>query len=286
MAQNCLQIGDFLLHWLQGGEFLLDAGTMFGVVPKVLWSKKLPCRQDNHLLLANDLLLIQTGAAKVVVDTGLGNKLTAKQRKIFAVTTDWRVEADLAALGVRRQEITHVVLTHCDFDHAGGVTMQGPEGLELTFPNAMHCIQRLEWEDVLKPNSRSKHTYWPINLDLLKDSPNLHLVQGREEIVPGIVLQLTGGHTRGHQMVRICSKGEQALHLADLLPNQAHFNPLWVTAFDNFPLDSVQQKEELIIEAVRQNSWFTFYHDPYLSACKYDEEGNIVQRFERAVSGS
>ena len=84
-------------------------------------------------------------------------------------------------------------------------------------------------------------------------------------------------------MVRIRSKAEQALHLADLLPNQAHFNPLWVTAFDNFPLDSVGQKEMLIIEAVRQNSWFTFYHDPGLSACKFDEQGEIVKCFERAV---
>lgn len=283
MAKKILQIGAFSIHWLQGGEFLLDAGTMFGVVPKVLWNKKFPSRPDNHLLLANDLLLLQTDGAKVVIDTGLGNKLTAKQRKIFSVTADWRVEAELAALGLQREEITHVVLTHCDFDHAGGVTMEGEGGLELTFPKAWHCVQRLEWEDVLNPNSRSKHTYWPINLDLLKDSPQLHLVDGDEEIVPGVVLQLTGGHTRGHQVVRISSKGEQALHLGDLLPNQAHFNPLWVTAFDNFPLESVRQKESLIIEAVRMNSWFTFYHDPYLSACKYDEQGEIVERFERTV---
>lgn len=281
MSKKNLQVGDFFLHWLQGGEFLLDAGTMFGVVPKVLWSKKFPCRKDNHILLANDLLLIETDRAKVVVDTGLGNKLTAKQRKIFSVTRDWRVEEDLAALDLRREEITHVVLTHCDFDHAGGVTMLSDGNLELTFPNAVHFVQRLEWEDVLRPNSRSKHTYWPINLDLLKDSPRLHLVDGREEIVPGIVLQLTGGHTRGHQAVLVASKNDKALHLGDLLPNHAHFNPLWVTAFDNFPLDSVRQKEMLIIDGVRQNAWFTFYHDPYLSACRFNEQGDIVERFER-----
>ena len=161
--------------------------------------------------------------------------------------------------------------------------MLGDKGLELTFPNALHCIQRQEWEDVLSPNSRSKHSYWPINLDLLKNNPRLHLVGGREEIVRGVILQLTGGHTRGHQAVRISSNGEQALHLGDLLPNHAHFNPLWVTAFDNFPLESVRQKEELIAEAVRQKSWFTFYHDPYLSACKFDEHGEIVERIERTV---
>lgn len=284
MLENSLRIGEYSLHWLQGGEFLLDAGTMFGVVPKVLWSRKFPSSEDNHILLVNDLLLIDTGEARVIVDTGLGNKLTDKQLKIFAVTGAWRVEEDLAALGLRREDITHVVLTHCDFDHAGGVTMHRNGKLELTFPNALHFVQRQEWEDVLNPNSRAQHTYWPINLDLLKNNPLLHLVDGREEIVPGIVLQLTGGHTRGHQAVRVCSKEDKALHLGDLLPNQAYFNPLWVTAFDNFPLDSVSQKEKLIVDAVRQDTWFTFYHDPYLSACKFNEEGEIVDRFERVVS--
>jgi len=283
MKNTYLQIGEFRLYWLQGGEFELDAGTMFGVVPKVLWSKKYPSSGNNHILLCNDVLLIVGEREKLIIDTGLGNKLSEKQKKIFRVTTDWRIEEELAHLGYNRSDIDHVILTHCDFDHAGGVTMRNWEGsLELTFPNAIHHVQEKEWQDVLQPNSRSKNTYWPENLNLLMSSRNLHLVEEREEIVDGILLQLTGGHTRGHQAVWVQSGGEKALHLGDLLPNQAHFNPLWVTAFDNFPLESVEQKEILIRKGVVEGAWFTFYHDPYLSACRYNQQGEITEKWERS----
>jgi len=282
MKKKYLPIGKFRVYWLQGGEFELDAGTMFGVVPKVLWEKKFPAGADNHILLCNDLLLIDTGEARVVVDTGLGNKMTAKQRKIFRVTAQWRVLEELAALGLDRLDIDHVILTHCDFDHAGGVTLRNAKGkLELTFPRAVHHLQQAEWQDVLQPNSRSKHTYWPENLDLLGSAADLHLIEEDAVIVTGVSVQATGGHTAGHQAVWLDSEGEKALHLGDLLPNQAHFNSLWVTAFDNFPLDSVRSKEQLIPLAVSEKAWFTFYHDPFLSACRFNEKGEIVERFER-----
>ena len=282
MKKKFLPIGKFKLYWLQGGEFELDAGTMFGVVPKVLWNKKLPAGDDNHILLCNDLLLVDTGKTKVLIDTGIGNKMTEKQKKIFRITAEWRVLEELASMGLDRHDIDHVILTHCDFDHAGGVTMRNSEAkLELTFPKAMHHLQRIEWEDVLHPNSRSKHSYWPENLDLLRSSSSLNLVENEVMIVPGISVRFTGGHTRGHQAVWIQSGKEKALHLGDLLPNQAHFNPLWVTAFDNFPLVSVHQKEVLIPQAVAENAWFTFYHDPYLSACRFNGRGDIVEKHER-----
>jgi glyoxylase-like metal-dependent hydrolase (beta-lactamase superfamily II) len=148
----------------------------------------------------------------------------------------------------------------------------------LTFPNARHIIQKTEWEDVLNPNKRSINTFWPINNELIRENKNVELIDGDIEITSGINLMLTGGHNRGHQIVRIESEGKVAYHLADLLPTHVHYNPLWIMAYDNFPLDVISQKEIYEKRALKENAWFIFYHDPFIVACKYDEEGNVVEK--------
>ncbi len=278
--QKGLKIGEFEIFWLQGGEFELDGGCMFGVVPRVLWQKKFPSTDDGYVRLVNDPILIRTLDSNIVIDSGLGNKLTDKQKKIFRVTREWKVEESLAKLGLNRNDIDHVILTHCDFDHSGGVVMFGSSGeSELTFPNAVHHVQASEWEDVLEPGSRADNTYWPVNLDLLKGNQLLNLIDDRYEVVEGIEMFRTGGHTKGHQVIRISSAGESAVHLGDLLPNHAHFHSLWVTPYDNFPLESIEKKERLIGEEAGRKSWFLFYHDPYMAACRIDTAGEILEEF-------
>ena len=280
-----LCLGDFEIYWLDGGEFELEGGCMFGVVPRVLWEKKFPCSPEGFVRLSNTPILVRTPSANIIIDTGLGNKLTAKQKQIFRVTRDWRALEGLAALGLAREEISHVILTHYDFDHAGGVVMFGAGGEpELTWPRARHYVQRTEWEDVLAPNRRSASSYWPVNYEVLGRSGLLELVDGAAEPVAGVRLAPTGGHTRGHQAVWLESAGEKAVHLGDLLPSQAYINPLWITPYDNFPLDSVAAKETLIAQAVAENRWFLFYHDPYLAACRFDPSGSITDRFASAGS--
>jgi glyoxylase-like metal-dependent hydrolase (beta-lactamase superfamily II) len=151
--------------------------------------------------------------------------------------------------------------------------------LSLTFPKANHIIQKKEWEDVLKPNIRSVNTYWPVNIELLKDSSNLNLVNGTAEVVPGISVVHTGGHNGGHQVVMLESRGEKALHLGDLLPTHAHANPLWVMAYDNYPMESIAAKEQWMKKGVAEGVWFTFYHDAFMTACKYDDKGNITDQW-------
>ena len=279
MSQS-FRLGDCTIHWLQGGVFEVDGGSMFGVVPRLLWEQKCATTPDNHILLANSPMLVQTPQGNVLIETGLGNKLTAKQKDIFRVRADWNLLAGLARLGLCREAISHVILTHGDFDHAGGVTMLGDTGgQELTFPAATHYIQRQEWEDVLAPNRRSASAYWPENFAGLTEGKNLHLVEGEEEVTPGVRLARTGGHTRGHQAVWLESGGQTALHLGDLLPMPAYGNPLWITAYDNFPLDSIAAKERFLSQALDKDAWLLFYHDPEVLACKLAADGAVREAF-------
>ena len=272
-----LKLGDFELHWLQGGTFELDGGTMFGPVPKVLWQRKLKADDDNYINFNNSPILLKTPKANIVIETGFGNKLNEKQIKIFRVKTAWDLPGSLAALGLGREDIDYVILTHCDYDHAGGVIMHNQEAEpELTFPRAKHMVQRIEWEDATNPNRRSASTYFQNNFDLLVDSPLLKLIDGDHDMIDGVRLLHTAGHTRGHQVVRMESKGKVAIHMADLLPTHVHYNPLWVMSYDNFPLDAIEQKERLERMALEEDAWITFYHDTVYRACKFDEKGNVT----------
>lgn len=277
--KKALKLGDFELFWLNGGSFELDGGAMFGVVPKVLWSKKYPADGDNYVTLINAPILVKTPDALIIIESGLGNKLTEKQKKIFRVKEEWQILSDLDQLGISRHDIDYLILTHCDFDHSGGVVMYEEGDLKITFPNARHIIQKKEWEDVLSPNKRSANSFWPINHDLLKESSNLYIVDGNIEIKPGIKVFHTGGHNRGHQIIELESRGEKAIHMGDLIPTHAHFNPLWVMAYDNFPLDVISLREEWENKGIEANAWFTFYHDPFMLACKFDKNGNIIDKW-------
>ncbi|MBU0961540.1 MAG: MBL fold metallo-hydrolase [Proteobacteria bacterium] len=251
---------------------------MFGAVPKVLWQKKYKADAANAIPLVNDVLLVRTPKQNIIIDTGLGNKLTAKQRAIFQVTCPWAVITDLAGLGLSRDDIDLVLLTHCDFDHAGGIVMLNDTGKEeLTFPRAVHYVQKTEWEDVEQPCHRALSTYWPANFNLLKKEGQLEIINGDLDVCPGIRLRHTGGHTRGHQLVELSSQGETAVHLGDLFPTHAHTNPLWIMAYDNYPLEVIDRKEEYFSHYRKLDSWFTFYHDPQIKACKLAESGEISQ---------
>ncbi len=283
MQDRGLKIGDYEIFWLNGGEFALDGGAMFGPVPKGIWSKRYPVDEENYIRLMASPMLIKGPNVRILVESGFGNKLTEKQRKIFHVQRDWDLVAGLAAIGIGREEIDAVVLTHGDWDHAGGVVMVNDAGEpELTFPAARHFIQAREWEDIRQPTNRSGAAYWPVNFDLLAASDLLSLVDETATVAPGITLRLTGGHTRGHQVVFIESQGERAVHLGDLLPTQVHCNPLWVMAYDNYPLDVIAEKQKLIQEAVAGNAWFLFYHNPFCSACKFDAGGKVIAEWEKA----
>jgi len=274
-------LGDIEIHWLGGGDFRLDGGAMFGAVPKVLWQKVYPADSENTIPLCNDPLLLKTKEDLIVIDTGLGNKLSKKLQNIYKVGRQWNLPARLESLGYGREDVTQVILTHCDFDHAGGIEMVEENGtIGLTFPAATHFIQEKEWQDVEKPHRRAESTYFPENFALLCKKGKLELINGNKEVSSGVMLFYTGGHTRGHQIVEIRSNGSVGVHLGDLLPTHVHNHPLWTMSYDNFPLEVIDRKSELLEKYTDMKSWFFLYHDPFVRACRLDGDFKVKEKWQ------
>ncbi|MGE5703380.1 MAG: YtnP family quorum-quenching lactonase [Clostridia bacterium] len=276
---NALQLGAFRLTWLDGGVSQLDGGAMFGVVPKPLWSKRYPNNENNQIPLRADPILIQTGGKNLLIESGLGkNRLTDKQKRNFGVIKESRVEESLAQLGLTTDDIDIVMMTHMHYDHANGLVSNREGELHPTFAKAQIYIQQIEWDELTHPNIRSRNTYWEENW-----RPIQHQVQtygSEREVIPGIQMFHTGGHSNGHAIIRLESEGEVLFHLADLLATHAHQNPLWVMAYDDYPMTSIFAKEKWIKIAQDENAWFSFYHDALYRAIKWDEQGQITEKIE------
>jgi glyoxylase-like metal-dependent hydrolase (beta-lactamase superfamily II) len=262
-----MRIGDFELHSLSDGFFGLDGGAMFGVVPKPLWEKTNPPDDRNRICLALRPLLIIAGPNRVLVDTGIGNKWDSKGQNIYRIEKTDTTDASLARLGLKPEDITHVVLTHLHFDHAGGATRFGPDrNLVPSFPNARYLVQRAEWEDATRPNPRSRAAYLSDNFAPIEKAGLLELVDGTTEFLPGIELLHVGGHTRGLQLVRVVSAGSTAVFWSDIIPTTAHVATPYIMGYDLHPLVTMEIKERLVNEACTGH-WLCFLeHDPQTSA--------------------
>lgn len=274
-----MQLGNIRIRWISDGTFKLDGGAMFGVVPKTVWTRRYPCDERNYIPMALNSLLIETPDAKLLIDTGYGNKLTPKQHALFQLTQPPTLFESLAAAGVAREEIDFVVYSHMHSDHAGGGTFLDAAGVvQASFPRARHVMQAVEWAEASAPNIRSKHAYFPENWQAIEALGLIAPVSGTVELCPGVQVISTGGHSQGHQIIRMESEGQVALHMADLLPTHAHLNPLWVMAYDDYPMDSIMAKQAWLERAKAEGWWLTFYHDPEVLAGVWDGEGNMIKQ--------
>jgi len=274
---NRLTVGEIQLTWLRGGLTQLDGGAMFGVVPKPLWSKRYPNNENNQIPLRADPILVQAHGKNLLIESGIGKgRLSEKQQRNFGLVEESAIEESLAALELTTKDIDIVMMTHMHYDHANGLVCKEGERLFSSFPNARIFVQEMEWDEMRNPNNRSRNTYWEENWRPIEQQVVTY--GDKIEVVSGIEMHHTGGHSNGHAIVTMQSKGETAFHLADIMPTHAHQNPLWVMAYDDYPMTSIFAKEKWIAQGVALNAWFTFYHDAVYRAVKWDEQGKIVEQ--------
>src|SRR2546430_2607080 len=243
------------------GVFRLDGGAMFGIVPKVLWEKQKPADERNRVAMDMNCLLIRDADHVVLVETGAGPKLTGRQKEIFGVDGPPRLLDELKALGVRPDQVTLVVNTHLHFDHSGGNTYRDGDRLVPTFPRASYVLQRLEWQDAVSPNERTRGSYLADDYAPLEAAGKLELIDESVEIIPGVRLDRVQGHTRGTQTARVSDRGETLFFSSDFMPDRHHLPLPWIPAFDLFPLDTLAAKKLILRRAIDERWIVGFTHD-------------------------
>jgi glyoxylase-like metal-dependent hydrolase (beta-lactamase superfamily II) len=274
-----LTFGDFELSIFSDGTYLLDGGAFFGVIPKIMWSRKAAADERNYVQAGLNSLLIRTGKQNVLVETGMGNKLSERMVKFYGQPA--QLLANLAAGGVAPEDIDIVINTHLHFDHCGWNTVRDKDGkIVPTFPRAKYYAPEGEWQYARRPSERDSISYIPANYDPLVQSGQMTLLKGGEEIVPGISVKTFPGHTAHMQAVIVESGGRTACYISDLIPTAAHIDLTWGMAFDLYPLQTIESKKEYYAQALL-GKWLTvFTHDakvPWAYVDK-DEAGKMVAR--------
>ncbi len=259
-----MQIGKYKLHVIDTGTFALDGGAMFGIIPKPLWSKSNPADERNRIKLAARSLLLVSDERKILIDTGMGDKWDGKSIDIYDIDQkESTLVASLANLGIRKEEITDVLLTHLHFDHTGGSTTMRDGSLEPTFTDATYYVQEENFEWALQATERDKGSYIRENFEPLAKAGVLKVIKDDvEKLDEGIEILRFNGHTRGQQLFRIFDSSRSVFYCADLLPTCGHIPLPYVMAYDLQPLITLQEKKYILQRALEEE-WVLFLeHDP------------------------
>ena len=262
-------VGSLRVHALQAGLQQLDGGAMFGVVPKTLWERKIPADARNRIPLGMRCLLVEHPGGLVLIDTGAGNKESNKFYGIYGIENapigdvgPTQLESALAEAGFSADDVKTVISSHLHFDHAGGNTTRNADGAIVpSFPNARYVARRGEWDWAHKVNERTSASYFPHNYEPLREAGILELVDDDREILPGLSLRRTPGHTPHHQGVLITSGKERMFYVADLAPTVAHVPLPWIMGYDVEPLVTLETKRRLWAEAADERWTVVFEHD-------------------------
>ena len=272
-----MKFGDYECFAVETGKFELDGGAMFGVVPKILWERKIPADNKNLIPMQARSLLIQGKGKNILVDTGIGDKLSEKLTKIYKVDLDSaNIDISLSKLGLSCSDITDVIITHLHFDHAGGSTSIIDGKAVPTFQNATYYIQKKQWEIANNPSVRDRASYMKENFMPLEEAGVLKLIDGPQKIFNGIDIVVTNGHTPGQQHPLVKDKTKPLFFCADLIPTSAHLPIPWNMAYDNFPMTLIEEKGKLLSRALKENWILFFEHDPHIAAATIKQaEKNI-----------
>lgn len=291
-----MRIGDYDCFDIVFERFFLDGGAMFGIIPKPLWEKMIPADEKNRIPMTSRSLLISGNGKNILVDAGIGDKLSDKLVKRYGITRAGSAGDILGALpgggGMRPEDITDVVLTHLHFDHTGGATRFNIDGNAVpAFPNAIYHVQKAQWEFALSPSLRDEGSYLLENFIPLENAGVLNLIDGPVAgLFPGIDILVSHGHTPGQQHVLVSGQvsgpvltpvliqGPPLFFAADLVPTSAHIPLIWHMAYDNNPLDLILEKKAILARAAAEDWVVCFPHDPDNAATRVrtDVNGRIV----------
>jgi glyoxylase-like metal-dependent hydrolase (beta-lactamase superfamily II) len=264
------QLGDFELTVCTDGTYKLDGGAMFGVVPKPLWEKRAPADDQNRIMLGLNTIVVRTARQTVLIETGIGNKQSAKMREIQG--NQELLPQSLAAAGILPGEVDIVINSHLHFDHCGwNTTLHADGSVTPTFPNARYFAHRGEVEHGHLQLDRDRVSYLSPNYDPLIESGQMTLldtdgIRTNPEISPGITVELFPGHTAQLMAIHIESKAaggavQHACYISDLLPTSAHLDPTWVMGYDLDPVETIAQRKRFYQRAIPENWLVLFTHD-------------------------
>ncbi len=261
-----MTFGDLELIPLLDGFFRLDGGAMFGVVPKPLWQRRAEPDERNRILMGIRPLVVR-GRKTLIIDAGIGDKMSDKNRDIYGIDRTQNLDRSLASAGLSPDDVEVVLASHLHFDHAGGFTVEeSPGRLAPRFRRARYIARAGEWEDATHPHERNHASYLLENYVPLMEAGVLDLMPGDGPVMPGVRVVRTGGHTMHHQIVLIESGGKTAVFAADLVPSVAHIDVPWIMGYDLYPMDTLAFKRRFIREAIEREYLIFFEHDPAVAA--------------------
>jgi len=272
-----MHLGEIEVLYLDGGAFALDGGAMFGVVPKVLWEKKSPPDEKNRIRLRANSLVVRAAGKTIVVETGNGTQWDPKLRAIYAIQDGDPLLDSLAKAGVAPAQVDLVINTHLHFDHAGGNTRLLRDRVVPNFPNARYVVQRGEHQHAMNPTERDRASYFPEPLQAISKERLWQLVEGNQEILPGVAVERIPGHNRDIQAVKLSGGGKTLAFVADLLPTRHHIHLPWIMAYDLYPLQTLETKRQWLPRLVEGGWIVVFGHDPDVAAATLHERGGKIE---------
>lgn len=263
------------IHSIPTGNFKLDGGAMFGVVPKTIWNKLNPADENNLCTWSMRCMLIEDEGKLILIDNGIGNKQDEKFFGHYHLHGHDSLEGSLKKLGFSKDDITDVILTHLHFDHCGGSIERKGNQLVPAFKNAKFWSNEAHWKWATEPNDREKASFLKDNILPIQQSGQLNFIKG-DSFSDSIDIKYVYGHTDAMMLPVINYKGKKIVFMADLLPSTAHIPLPYVMAYDMFPLTTLKEKKLFLEEAVKNEYILFFEHDPVNECC-------VLQQTEKGI---
>lgn len=270
-------LGEIEVRYVGAGSFWLDGGSMFGIVPRTMWEKKMKPDERHRLKFGCNSLLVRAGGKNILVETGNGTKWDAKLRNIYSFPENDPLTESLAKEDVKPERINLVVNTHLHFDHAGGNTRLMNGRAVPAFPNAKYVVQKDELAHAMKPTERDRASYYAHDFVPVTEAGQWQFVEGDREIVPGISAVKIPGHNLQIQGIQIRGGGKKLMYVSDLIPTRHHLPLPWIIAYDLYPLTTLETKRKWIAEFVKDGWIVVFGHDPdFPAATLHEQDGKVV----------